>query len=206
MDQTATFAAGDYNKTSGVVSFGADDFDSRVISIPVVADQYEGGLQETFVLRLTNPVGASLGSPSTSTVFISDIPFQQGGIAFSQEVFRGNVLDPKIDFVVKRTGGSQGPVAVYFFTHDGSAFANLDYTPTAVQLSWISGDASDRSPLLLLPSLRSIIPKISYLQIEIINLTLLVLFFVLRFSFTCSLCFYFFPFHLLLFPFISFCS
>ncbi|HEV7373932.1 MAG TPA: NF038122 family metalloprotease, partial [Pyrinomonadaceae bacterium] len=60
----------DYATSVGTVRFAIGEA-SKVISIPVVDDNFTEG-SETFTLTLSNPVGATLGSTTTSTVTITD--------------------------------------------------------------------------------------------------------------------------------------
>ena len=60
----------DYLTTLGTLNFAAGET-SRTIAIPIVDDAYGEG-NESFTLTLSNPTGASLGSPSSAPVTIND--------------------------------------------------------------------------------------------------------------------------------------
>jgi PKD repeat protein len=60
----------DYATTFRVVQFNMGET-AKTFSIPIVDDSYAEG-NETFSVNLTNPLGASLGTPSTATVTIID--------------------------------------------------------------------------------------------------------------------------------------
>lgn len=60
----------DYLTTLGTVVFAAGET-SKVIAIPVIDDVYAEG-SESFTISLTNASGASLGSPATATLTITD--------------------------------------------------------------------------------------------------------------------------------------
>jgi len=60
----------DYDSRVGVLTFAAGET-SKTISIPIVDDVYAEGA-ETFQITLSNPSGASLGSPATATLTIND--------------------------------------------------------------------------------------------------------------------------------------
>jgi uncharacterized repeat protein (TIGR01451 family) len=60
----------DYSTTIGTVQFAAGETFKTVI-IPIIDDGYGEG-NETFAISLSNPTGATLGSPATATVTISD--------------------------------------------------------------------------------------------------------------------------------------
>ena len=59
----------DYLTTIGTLHFAASET-SKIISIPVVDDVYVEP-NESFIVTLSNPVGATLGSPSTTTLTIN---------------------------------------------------------------------------------------------------------------------------------------
>ncbi len=58
----------DYVTTLGTLAFAAGEA-SKTFSIPIINDSYADG-NETFSVVLSNPTGASLGSPATATVTI----------------------------------------------------------------------------------------------------------------------------------------
>ncbi|HEU4479949.1 MAG TPA: pre-peptidase C-terminal domain-containing protein [Pyrinomonadaceae bacterium] len=60
----------DYITTVGTANFTAGQT-TRNISIPLVDDSYAEGM-EAFTITLSNPSGATLGSPNTATVTIND--------------------------------------------------------------------------------------------------------------------------------------
>ena len=60
----------DYVRTLGTIDFAAGET-SKQISIPVTADAYAEG-EEHFIVRLSNPSGASLGAAESATVIIND--------------------------------------------------------------------------------------------------------------------------------------
>src|SRR6185503_2439088 len=65
----------DYIATSGTLNFAANET-SKQITVPITYDSYAEGA-ETFTLTLSSPTGlnASLGSPTTNTITISDSGF-----------------------------------------------------------------------------------------------------------------------------------
>jgi len=60
----------DYSTTLGTLNFAVGET-SKTISIPIIDDVYAEG-SETFTLTLSNPTGATLGSPGTATITIND--------------------------------------------------------------------------------------------------------------------------------------
>jgi hypothetical protein len=60
----------DYATTVGTLRFSSGET-SKTISIPVVDDSYAEG-RESFTIALSNPSGATLSSPTTATITITD--------------------------------------------------------------------------------------------------------------------------------------
>ena len=66
----------DYETSIGAVKFAAGET-SKSVSVPIIDDAYLEG-PETFTVSLTNPSGATLGSPATATVTIADNDIANG--------------------------------------------------------------------------------------------------------------------------------
>ncbi|MDQ6653422.1 MAG: M12 family metallo-peptidase, partial [Acidobacteriota bacterium] len=64
------YARCDYATTVGILNFAAGET-SKTFSIPIIDDSYAEG-NETFSIALSNPTGATLGSPVTAVVTIID--------------------------------------------------------------------------------------------------------------------------------------
>jgi hypothetical protein len=64
------YARCDYATTLDTLTFAPGET-SKTFAIPIIDDSYAEG-DETFQIALSNPVGASLGSPTTATVTIND--------------------------------------------------------------------------------------------------------------------------------------
>jgi subtilisin family serine protease len=60
----------DYISVSGALHFAANEA-SKNITVPIIDDSYAEG-DESFTVTLTSPTGATLGSPNSATVTISD--------------------------------------------------------------------------------------------------------------------------------------
>jgi hypothetical protein len=60
----------DYETTLGTVTFASGET-SKTVAIPIIDDSYGEG-SENFTFALSNAVGASLGTPSSATVTITD--------------------------------------------------------------------------------------------------------------------------------------
>lgn len=137
-DGTATSPA-DYNAASGTVTFAAGET-SKTINITINDDAtFEGN--EDFSVSLSNPSGATLGSPSTATVTIIDndvAPLVQ----FSAANYDVNEGAGTVTVTVTKTGNTTLPATVNYATSDGTATAPADYTSTAGTLTFAPGDTS----------------------------------------------------------------
>jgi hypothetical protein len=75
----------DYATTIGTLRFASGEV-SKTISIPIVDDSYAEG-NESFTFALSNPVGASLVSPTTATITIADNDSTTGANPIDQTPF-----------------------------------------------------------------------------------------------------------------------
>jgi photosystem II stability/assembly factor-like uncharacterized protein len=67
----------DYENTMGTLTWAAGDATPKSFSVAIVADSYAKGTL-TFRVALSNPTGATLGSPSIATITILDNPAVDG--------------------------------------------------------------------------------------------------------------------------------
>jgi hypothetical protein len=83
----------DYESAQGTITFAAGET-SKTISVLIVDDAYAEG-NESFTITLSNPAGASLGSPSVAGVTISDNEVANGANPIDQANFfvRQHYLD-----------------------------------------------------------------------------------------------------------------
>ncbi|MGI8436352.1 MAG: Calx-beta domain-containing protein [Chthoniobacterales bacterium] len=137
-DGTATSPA-DYNAASGTVTFAPGET-SKTVNVTINDDTtFEGN--ENFSVSLSNPSGATLGSPSTATVTIIDddaAPLVQ----FSAANYDVNEGAGTVTVTVTKTGNTTLPATVSYATSDGTATAPADYTTTAGTLTFAPGDTS----------------------------------------------------------------
>jgi len=141
-DGTAT-AGSDYTFASGTLSFAGGEI-SKTFSVVVVDDtQYEGS--ESLNVTLSNAQGgASLGTPTSTTVTITDndSPPPAGSLQFSGATYSAAESAGSVLITVTRSGGSFGAVAVDYATSDGTATAGSDYTFASGTLSFADGEIS----------------------------------------------------------------
>jgi hypothetical protein len=99
----------DYETTIGTLRFAAGET-SKTIAIPIVDDSYAEG-SEAFTVTLSNPTGAALGTPATTTVTVNDNDPVNGTNPIEQASFF--VRQHYIDFLNREPD----PSGLDFWTH-----------------------------------------------------------------------------------------
>ena len=103
------------------MSFAAGET-SKTVDVPLIPNPFATG-SRSLTLKLQDPAGgASLGSPSSTTLTITKV-----GIWFSQTAYTVNEGPGTATITVNRAGTASG-VTVQVQTQDGSAVAPTDYT------------------------------------------------------------------------------
>jgi uncharacterized repeat protein (TIGR01451 family) len=139
-DGTATSGA-DYSATSGTLTFGPTE-SSKTIMIPILDDTIDE-IDENFSVTLSSPTGATLGSPSTTSVKIVDdeVPAVPPDVTISDVTeLEGTGGTSQFMFAVRLSMPSTVPVMVTFTTADGSAIANSDYLPVTQTVTFDPGE------------------------------------------------------------------
>jgi large repetitive protein len=136
-DDTA-FAGEDYEAAAGTLTFGAGQT-SRTITITSLQDS-QGEGPERLTVTLRNPAGgATLGSPVTATVTITD---DEPSLRFSAPTYTVSEAGGSATITVSRVGSTAGVLTVAYATTAGTALANVDYTPVNGMLTFLAGQAS----------------------------------------------------------------
>jgi hypothetical protein len=135
-------AGSDYTAVSQTVSFGVGET-SKTVSIPITDDQvYEGS--ETVSLSLDSPSEtsgtASLGSPATATLTITDN--DEATIALSASSYTVPENGGSASINVVRSGALGSAFSVTFATSNGTAVAGRDYTAVSQTVSFGVGETS----------------------------------------------------------------
>ena len=138
---TAT-AGADYTARSGTLSFTAGQA-TATVQVPILEDTAVEG-NETFTVTLSNAAGgATLGTPITATVTITDNDTAQPG-SFRWSAATAGVGEGagSVTLTVERVSGTDGAVTVNYATANGTATAGADYTARSGTLSFTAGQAT----------------------------------------------------------------
>lgn len=139
-DGTAT-AGQDYLGTRGTLTFGPTDT-VKSFTVRVLSDGWDEP-NETFTVLLENPTGgATLGTPSSALVTITDVDVP-GAIAFGQPLYTVAESAGQATVLVTRTGGQAGGVTVDLEVTGGAAVEGQDWSgPLPLHLTFAPGEAS----------------------------------------------------------------
>ena len=98
---------------------------------------------ETFTVKLSSPVNATMGTPTAATGTITNddvvVPTVSIGPA---AVVEGNAGTTNAVFPVTLSAATTVPVTVGYATGDGTATAGSDYTAVDGELTWRRGETS----------------------------------------------------------------
>lgn len=135
-------ADADYETASDTLNWNNNDGQPQFIEIQIVPDS-ETEPSERFQVVLSNPMGASLGTPNVAEVIILDDD-QAGELAFDPPTYsitEGDSGTANVTLTVRRTGGSSGEVRVDYATNSTGlrAVAGQDYMATSGQLIFPGG-------------------------------------------------------------------
>ena len=145
MDGTATIT-NDYIgiPTPLTLTWADGNMAAKTVTLPILPDLLEEG-NETFSLDLS---GSSLGSITSSTVTIIDVP--TGKAQFASPNYTVNEADGTVTLEIERAGGSYGEISFEIQTSDGTATIVDDYTgiPTPLTLTYSDGNTSNKTVTL----------------------------------------------------------
>jgi len=141
---TAT-APADYTAVSQTVSFAAGDTANKTVSIPIVDDALVEG-NETVNVTVSAPTGgATLGTPSTAMLTITDNDVASPGtLQLSAPTYSVAENGGSATITITRAGGSAGAVGVTLATSNGTATAPADYTAVSQTVSFAAGDTANK--------------------------------------------------------------
>ncbi len=153
---TATTPA-HYTAASGTLNWADGDTAPKPIVIPVI-DNGAVNTARTFNVTLSGAVGATLGTPVTTTVTIADDDNTLQFSAATATVAEGTA---SVTLSVTRLGGPAATASVDWATADGTAAAGSDFgtlgnaTPLSGTLNWGAGDAATKS--IVIPILNDLV-------------------------------------------------
>jgi hypothetical protein len=137
----------DYVTTSGVLSFAAGET-SKTFDVQLCSDAVVKG-DETINLTLAGPNGATLGTPSTAVLTITNVNAPAAGtLALSSATYTVGEAGSSVAVTINRTGGSDGEVSVNFGFTDGTATGGnscapgVDYNNTGGSVTFAGGQTS----------------------------------------------------------------
>ena len=126
---------GDYTSTSGTLTFVAGAT-TKMVTVVTANDTVDEADGETFKVKLSNPVNATLatdGTLATGTITDNDDPTELSIGDATAVIEGGSAL-----FVVSM-GASEKQVTVSYETEDGTAEEPGDYTSTSGTLTFVAG-------------------------------------------------------------------
>ncbi len=136
-----------YTATSGTLNWADGDTAAKTITVPVIDDGAVNAAR-TFAVGLAGAVGATLGSPSSTTVTIAD---DDNTVQFTSATATVTEGTPSLVLTVSRVGGTAGAASVNWASADGTAVAGSDFgvlgnaSPVSGTLSWAAGDAASKT-------------------------------------------------------------
>jgi hypothetical protein len=151
---TAT-AGSDYQPVSGTLSWANGDGGTRIVQIPLFADELAEG-NETVQLVLSNPTGGAVIDDERGTAVLTilesggtlppgDDDNRRGTFKFAESGYQVIEGQPVAIITVERSNGETGAVSVDYVASSGSATEGDDFGAAAGTLSWASGDGSTRT-------------------------------------------------------------
>jgi YD repeat-containing protein len=136
-DGTA-IAGADYTATSGTLTFAPGET-SKTVTVAILDDNlYEGPTPETFLLTLTSPSNATLGTSAA----VGSVTDNEGLPAISAGNVSVSETAGTATFTVSLSNPSTSAVTVNFATANGTAIAGADYTATSGTLTFAAGETS----------------------------------------------------------------
>jgi hypothetical protein len=143
---TAT-ASADYQLTPPTLSWPDGDATNRTFTITIINDTAVEGA-ETINLALSNPTGATLGTPASAVVTIAasdSPPTNTGTLQFTASAFTVAEDTATLAVTVSRSGGSTGVATVNVDLNGGNATLDSDYFTGSTLLSWNGGQQGSRT-------------------------------------------------------------
>ena len=163
-DGTAT-AGSDYVTTSGTLTFAAGST-TQTVNVPVIGDTLDEA-DETFLVNLSAPVNAALGTPSQGVGTITDNDTTPTLRIAPTSMTEGNTGTSPATFTVTLSAPSGRVVTVNYATANGTATtAAGDYTATSGTLSFPIGTTTRQVTVPVIGDLRDEVDETFNLVLE----------------------------------------
>jgi hypothetical protein len=130
----------DYVSASGTLHWNAGSGSAKQISISIRGDVVDEPNQ-TFVVTLSAPVNATIGTGSSTVTIVDDDPAPRIVVSDSLKL-EGASGTSQMIFIVSLDRRSEFPVTVSFSTVDGTAKAGADYLSRSGVLTFAPGITS----------------------------------------------------------------
>lgn len=154
-------AGSDYVSTNGSLAFAAGET-SKSVTVDLIENAIHEN-SETFQFRLSSPVGAALGT-ATTTVTISDDDRSTVALtSASRTTFETNVV---LSVPVVRTGNINSAVSVRYATVANTATASSDFTSASGTLSFASGETNKNLSLTIRDDTSNEADEVFYLALS----------------------------------------
>ncbi|MCY2967458.1 MAG: right-handed parallel beta-helix repeat-containing protein, partial [Planctomycetota bacterium] len=146
-DWGSAVAGVDYTAVNVTLNFAPGEY-SKTVMIPIINDTMMEP-NESFGVTMSNAVGAEQGNWTWNAAIVdNDVWATPGTLQLSASSYSVNENGGNLTVTVKRTGGSQGTVAVRYETSDGytgvassaTAWAGSNYTSTKGTLTFLPGE------------------------------------------------------------------
>ena len=138
VDGTATVADGDYDSTSGTLTFLPGDV-TKTITVTAHGDtKFENN--ETFTVHLSSPTNSSITTADGTGTLTNDDAAPT--VQFSSATYSVNEGGGTVTVTVTKTGSTALNATVHYATSNGTATAGSDYTATSGDLTFLPGDTS----------------------------------------------------------------
>ena len=132
-------APGDYTSTSTSLVFAPNTTTASVV-IPIVNDSVNEP-NETFTASISSPFNATLGTPTSQTVTISNDD-SQPTLSWQSSAVSVSEAAGSVGLVVQLSTAATSNVTVNYATTAGTATAGSDYTTASGSLTFLPGETS----------------------------------------------------------------
>lgn len=150
-------AGEDYQALAGLVNWGDGEQSDKTVVVALVNDGFYEDLEQ-FTAELSDPYGAELGSPLSTSITIADddvnaLPgLSVGNASIAEGTWLSTLLGQnRMKFKVMMSGKPKNRVTAVLTSADGTAKAPLDYIPYIGVVSFAPGETSKTVEVLIVP-------------------------------------------------------